>query len=79
MAEEILRIGDGKCNARVFTFVEISEATNGFSSESLVGEGGFGRVYKGHMELEGKNQVNTYSSLFLFSSPFDLRKICYLL
>ncbi|XP_078176076.1 putative serine/threonine-protein kinase PBL23 isoform X1 [Carex rostrata] len=57
VAEEILRIGDGKCNARVFTFKEISEATNGFSSESLVGEGGFGRVYKGHMELEGKNQT----------------------
>lgn len=66
MAEEILRIGDGKCNARVFTYAELSEATNGFSSESLVGEGGFGRVYKGYMELEGKIQVNTYSSLFIF-------------
>jgi hypothetical protein len=65
VAEEILRIGNGKCKARVFTFVELSKATSGFSTESLVGEGGFGRVYKGYMELEGKTQVNTYSSLFV--------------
>ncbi|KAJ4778812.1 Protein kinase superfamily protein [Rhynchospora pubera] len=57
VAEEILKIGDGKCNAKVFTFAEVAKATNGFNSESLVGEGGFGRVYKGYMELEGKSQT----------------------
>ncbi|CAN4082792.1 unnamed protein product [Withania somnifera] len=30
-----------------FTYEELSEATNGFSSDSLLGEGGFGCVYKG--------------------------------
>ncbi|KAJ3678339.1 hypothetical protein LUZ60_002142 [Juncus effusus] len=50
VAEEILKIGDGKCNARVFTFAELSQATGGFNSQSLVGEGGFGRVYKGHLQ-----------------------------
>ncbi|CAN4079561.1 unnamed protein product [Withania somnifera] len=30
-----------------FTHEELSEATNGFSSDSILGEGGFGCVYKG--------------------------------
>ncbi|XP_060191857.1 proline-rich receptor-like protein kinase PERK8 [Lycium barbarum] len=30
-----------------FTYEELSEATNGFSSDSVLGEGGFGCVYKG--------------------------------
>lgn len=30
-----------------FTYEELAEATNGFSSESILGEGGFGCVYKG--------------------------------
>ncbi|CAH9071273.1 unnamed protein product [Cuscuta europaea] len=31
----------------VFTLKEMEEATNSFSDENLLGEGGFGRVYKG--------------------------------
>ncbi|KAJ8546280.1 hypothetical protein K7X08_018863 [Anisodus acutangulus] len=30
-----------------FTYEELAEATNGFSSDSVLGEGGFGCVYKG--------------------------------
>lgn len=32
-----------------FTYEELMEATNGFSPHNLLGEGGFGSVYKGHM------------------------------
>ncbi|XP_027097414.1 proline-rich receptor-like protein kinase PERK8 [Coffea arabica] len=32
-----------------FTYEELMEATNGFSPHNLLGEGGFGSVYKGHL------------------------------
>ncbi|KAI9121963.1 hypothetical protein K1719_006652 [Acacia pycnantha] len=41
--------------AQTFTFRELAIATKNFRTESLLGEGGFGRVYKGR--LESSNQV----------------------
>ncbi|CAN1805623.1 Probable serine/threonine-protein kinase PBL7 [Linum perenne] len=41
--------------ANTFTFRELAIATNNFRKECLLGEGGFGRVYKGY--LESINQV----------------------
>ncbi|XP_059641417.1 proline-rich receptor-like protein kinase PERK8 [Cornus florida] len=32
-----------------FTYEELAEATNGFSAQNLLGEGGFGCVYKGYL------------------------------
>ncbi|KAG1365292.1 serine/threonine-protein kinase CDL1-like [Cocos nucifera] len=50
-AEEILQISNNANNsARVFTYAELQAATNNFKAECLIGEGGFGRVYKGHLE-----------------------------
>lgn len=34
-------------NCRFFTYEELYQITNGFSSQNLLGEGGFGSVYKG--------------------------------
>ncbi|CAN1805621.1 Probable serine/threonine-protein kinase PBL7 [Linum perenne] len=36
--------------ANTFTFRELAIATNNFRKECLLGEGGFGRVYKGYLE-----------------------------
>lgn len=41
--------------ARSFTFRELAAATRGFKEVNLIGEGGFGRVYKGKLEA---NQVS---------------------
>ncbi|KAK9084852.1 hypothetical protein Sjap_025263 [Stephania japonica] len=54
LAEEILQFGDGNVAAQIFTFQELDAATNSFSDECLLGEGGFGRVYKAH--VESRNQ-----------------------
>ncbi|XP_020100433.1 probable serine/threonine-protein kinase PBL23 [Ananas comosus] len=50
VAEEILKIGNGNNSARVFTYAELAAATKNFKAESLLGEGGFGRVYRGHLD-----------------------------
>ncbi|PAN18793.1 hypothetical protein PAHAL_3G226300 [Panicum hallii] len=47
-AGEILRIGNHNIPSRVFTFSELVDATNNFSLENMLGEGGFGRVYRGY-------------------------------
>ncbi|CAM0907418.1 unnamed protein product [Alopecurus aequalis] len=41
--------------AQTFTFRELAAATSNFRTDCLLGEGGFGRVYKGY--LESINQV----------------------
>ncbi|GFP81925.1 serine/threonine-protein kinase pbs1, partial [Phtheirospermum japonicum] len=40
--------------AQTFTFRELAAATKNFRPECLVGEGGFGRVYKGRLESTGQ-------------------------
>ena len=40
--------------AQTFTFRELAAATKNFRPECLLGEGGFGHVYKGHLESTGQ-------------------------
>ncbi|KAL7217008.1 hypothetical protein ACSBR1_028850 [Camellia fascicularis] len=50
IAEEIAKVGKGSISAQIFTFNDLNVATQNFNPESLIGEGGFGRVYKGCIE-----------------------------
>ncbi|XP_073149163.1 probable serine/threonine-protein kinase PBL26 [Henckelia pumila] len=40
--------------AQTFTFRELASATKNFRQENLLGEGGFGRVYKGRLDKTGQ-------------------------
>lgn len=37
-------------SVKTFAYVELEQATEKFSSKRILGEGGFGRVYRGNME-----------------------------
>ncbi|XP_019183356.1 PREDICTED: serine/threonine-protein kinase CDL1-like [Ipomoea nil] len=53
--EEIGKFGKDHVSAHAFTYQELTDATQNFNLESLLGEGGFGRVYKGHLESRNKD------------------------
>ncbi|KAL3838487.1 hypothetical protein ACJIZ3_023078 [Penstemon smallii] len=45
---------DGNGSAKTFTFRELASATKNFRQECLVGEGGFGRVFRGTLQSSGQ-------------------------
>ncbi|KAM7468794.1 hypothetical protein LguiB_016356 [Lonicera macranthoides] len=47
-------VPDVNIAAHTFTFRELAAATNNFRPESFIGEGGFGRVYKGQLLTTGQ-------------------------
>ncbi|KAF3795357.1 Serine/threonine-protein kinase [Nymphaea thermarum] len=54
ISEEIQKLGNGNITTRIFKFNELAEATDNFKADCLVGEGGFGRVYKGQLKSTGQ-------------------------
>ncbi|KAK7316741.1 hypothetical protein RJT34_00423 [Clitoria ternatea] len=55
IAEELAKLGKGNISSRIFTYKELCAATQNFHPSNMIGEGGFGRVYKGH--LKSTNQI----------------------
>lgn len=55
--------GSQQISAQTFTFPELLAATNNFRADSFLGEGGFGKVYKGW--LENSKQVVAIKQLDL--------------
>ena len=56
--------------AQTFTFRELAAATKNFRPDCLLGEGGFGRVYKGRLETTGQVKffkLNQHKHLFILS------------
>ncbi|KAF2531858.1 hypothetical protein F2Q70_00030262 [Brassica cretica] len=45
--------------AQTFTFRELATATKNFRQECLIGEGGFGRVYKGVVAREDGDEIES--------------------
>lgn len=55
IADEIAKLGKGNITSKIFTYHELCVATQNFHPSNMIGEGGFGRVYKGH--IKGTDQV----------------------
>ncbi|KAK8495690.1 hypothetical protein V6N12_005596 [Hibiscus sabdariffa] len=51
---------NNKIEAQTFSFRELATATKNFRRECLIGEGGFGRVYKGKLEKTGQVKTITF-------------------
>ena len=61
ITDEIKKYGNAKSSGKIFKFKELIAATDNFSMACMIGEGGFGRVYKGF--LTSLNQVFFFFSI----------------
>lgn len=50
LKDEVSEEGESNGRAKTFTFEELAAATGNFRSDCFLGEGGFGKVYKGYLQ-----------------------------
>ncbi|XP_076923009.1 putative serine/threonine-protein kinase PIX13, partial [Bidens hawaiensis] len=50
-------------NLKIFTFAELKSATKNFRPDTILGEGGFGKVYKGRIEEKNGFKYNSNASV----------------
>ncbi|KAI4295874.1 hypothetical protein L6164_035872 [Bauhinia variegata] len=55
IAEEIKKHGTAKNDLKPFTYQQIADATDNFNPDDVIGEGGYGKVYKGHLKSINKD------------------------
>ena len=63
-ADDANNVDTSNIQAQNFTFRELAIATKNFRQECLMGEGGFGRVYKGTIPATGQVIHITSPSIF---------------
>ena len=54
MKEILEEVGTQSVTTRAFSFVQLVAATDNFKSDYFLGEGGFGKVYRGELEDTGQ-------------------------
>ena len=52
-------------NLRIFTFAELKAATRKFKPDTMLGEGGFGQVYKGWVDERSMNPVRSGTGMVI--------------
>lgn len=67
-ADDPNQVDTSNIQAQNFTFRELAIATKNFRQECLMGEGGFGRVYKGTIPATGQVIIIIISIEFLIST-----------
>ncbi|XP_004500141.1 probable serine/threonine-protein kinase PBL23 [Cicer arietinum] len=55
IADEIAKLGKGNVTSKIFSYRELCVTTQNFHPSNMIGEGGFGRVYRGRIATT--NQV----------------------
>lgn len=70
IAEDIMKYDHVKIVPQVYMFRELAAATQNFHPDLLLGEGGFGRVYKG--QIKRTNEVTIFFSSSSICAPVFL-------
>lgn len=66
--------GNANGSGKMFTFRELAMATKTFRQECLLGEGGFGRVFKGTLQSTGQVQCLGEKLAYIPNSIVILQK-----